>query len=258
MARLHLFHWKPEEATPRIEQLQRLGHEVEYVATVPTSFKALASAMPDAVVIDLSRLPSHGREVALAIRERKGTRGIPLVFVGGDPAKVERLRAQLPDATYASWRGIKGAVSRAMKRKVASPVVPSARAGGYSGTPLPRKLGIKANMKVAILGAPDGIEQTLGELPPGVVLRRDARGTRALTLWFTTSVGELRRRIDKLAAQVGDGGLWIAWPKKTSALATELTQADVRGAGLDAGLVDYKICAIDADWSALKFGNRRA
>ena len=257
MARLHLFHWKAEEAAERIERMERAGYEVEYDGAGSTSFKTLRKKIPDAVVIDLTRLPSHGREVALALRERKATRAVPLVFVGGEPAKVERMQALLPDATYASWRGIKGAVTRALKKKVASPVVPSARASGYSGTPLPRKLDIKANMKVALIGAPDGFENTLGELPAGVTLRRDARGTRALTLWFTISVGELRRRVDKLAAQVGDG-LWIAWPKKSSALATELTQADVREAGLSTGLVDYKICAIDADWSALKFGRRRS
>lgn len=257
MTRVRLIHWNATEAEERAERLRRAGFEPDADGFEPSSLRGLAEDPPAAVVIDLGRLPSHGREVALALRERKGTRGIPIVFVGGEAAKVERTRALLPDATYASWRGIKGALSKAIASPPAEPVVPSSRLAGYSGTPLPRKLGIKASMTVALLGAPEGFEQTLGELPEGVTLRTTARGKRELTLWFVTTTRELEAKVDRLAAAVGDGGLWIAWPKKGSALASDVTQSDVRRVGLGAGLVDFKICAIDANWSGLRFSRRK-
>ncbi len=258
VARVRLIHWNAEEAEARVEQLRRAGHEVEFGAFAPALLKQLARRSPEAVLVDLSRLPSHGREVALALRERKGTRGIPLVVVGGDPVEVDKLKALLPDAVYASWRGVRGALRKAIAKPPAEPVVPSSKLAGYSGTPLPKKLGIKASTRLALLDAPEGFTDTLGELPEGVAVRTNARAARDLTLWFVTSRRELERRVERLAAQVGDGGLWIIWPKKSSSLATDVAQSDVRKQGLGAGLVDYKICAVDADWSGLKFSRRKA
>ena len=128
---------------------------------------------------------------------------------------------------------------------------------GYSGTPLVKKLGIKPNAVVALVGAPEKFDKTLGALPEGVVLRTHARGRRNLTIWFAKSTADLKRRIKPMAAAVEKGGLWIAWPKKASGVLTDLTQHDVRSTGLAAGLVDYKICAIDDTWSGLLFARRK-
>ena len=127
---------------------------------------------------------------------------------------------------------------------------------GYSGTPLPQKLGIKPGSVVAVVAAPDGFEALLDPLPPGASLRADARGRPDLALWFVCSSRELRSdRIDRLA----DGRpLWIAWPKKTSGVETDLTESVVRQAGLARGLVDTKVCAIDETWSGLLFRRRVA
>ncbi|MGD8699278.1 MAG: hypothetical protein PVJ43_08315, partial [Gemmatimonadales bacterium] len=103
----------------------------------------------------------------------------------------------------------------------------------------------------------EGFEQTLGELPAGVVLRRQARGHCDLVVWFCKSQAELKRRVERLGELAGPGGLWIAWPKQASDISTDLTQAKVRATGLAAGLVDYKIAAIDATWSGLRFTRRR-
>jgi hypothetical protein len=134
---------------------------------------------------------------------------------------------------------------------------------GYSGTPLPKKLGIKPGMTVALLGAPEGFADTLGELPDGVRLARGRRGRCGLAIWFVRSAGELRRDVAWTAAFAGDGGLWIAWPKKSSPLAAGFGREEVREVGLGAGLVDFKVCAVDDDWAALRFaprhrGDRRA
>jgi hypothetical protein len=125
---------------------------------------------------------------------------------------------------------------------------------GYSGTPLPRKLGIREGSRVALVSAPDGFTRTLGRLPDGAVLRCDARTTNDVMVFFATRRRELERRFAKLAGRLEpDGGLWIAWPKKTSGVATDLTESVVREIGLAAGLVDNKVCAVDDIWSGLRF-----
>ncbi|MCB9896470.1 MAG: DUF3052 domain-containing protein [Planctomycetes bacterium] len=128
---------------------------------------------------------------------------------------------------------------------------------GYSGTPLPKKLGIKPGARVGLLGAPDDFERTLGSLPPDVSLVRRPRGACDLLLWFVTRHADLARGVTSLAQRTGRDGVWICWPKKASGVATDVTQDAVRALGLAHGLVDYKIAAIDATWSGLKFAVRK-
>jgi hypothetical protein len=127
----------------------------------------------------------------------------------------------------------------------------------YAGAPLVKKLGIKEDAVVALIGAPPGFPQTLGKLPDGVVLRPRAAGRCDLALWFVKSEKELKRRIERMTALAEKGGLWIVWPKKTSRVTSDLTQAVVRKIGLAAGLVDFKVCSVDATWTGLRFTRRR-
>lgn len=258
MARICLIHWKEHELAERVARLVRAGHEVDAWHEVDgaKALRTLGSSPPDALVIDLSRLPSHGREVGVALRAQKATRRIPLVFVEGAPEKVERVKAVLPDATFATWGTIRGAVTRARKRAPKDPVVPSSNLAAYAGTPLPRKLGIKPSSVVALVGAPRGFEKTLGALPKGVTLRHDARGASDLTLYFPPSAKALEGRIERLIPRAAKGGLWIVWSKKTSGVVSDLTQAVVRRIGLAAGLVDFKVCAVDETFSGLRFTQR--
>jgi hypothetical protein len=125
---------------------------------------------------------------------------------------------------------------------------------GYSGTPLARKLGIKPGARVALVRAPDGFEETLDPLPDGVRLRTQARSSQDVVLFFATRYSELERRFDGLAHAIApSGGLWIAWPKRTSNVATDLREGVVRELGLARGLVDNKVCAVDDVWSGLRF-----
>jgi hypothetical protein len=128
---------------------------------------------------------------------------------------------------------------------------------GYSGTPLPKKLGIAPGAVVALVNAPPGFERTLGELPTGAAVRRNVRGARDVTLWFVPSARELERRVAGVVKAAGGKRLWIAWPKKTSGVATDVAENGVRDAGLACGVVDVKVCAIDATWSGLLFVPRR-
>jgi hypothetical protein len=126
-------------------------------------------------------------------------------------------------------------------------------AAGDSGTPLPRKLGMKEGSRVAVLSAPDDFDATLGPLPDGVVVRRRLRGPLDVVVFFTTSRAKLERRIDALRAALDPAGrLWVAWPKRASGVATDVTENVVREIALAHRLVDNKVAAVDATWSGLQ------
>ena len=130
---------------------------------------------------------------------------------------------------------------------------------GYSGTPLPRKLGIKPEARLALVAAPEGFEAVLGELPPGVAVRRRLQGTFEVIVAFFLARRELERRLPACRDALDQaGGLWVAWPKRSSGVATDLGEGTVRELGLAAGLVDNKVCAIDETWSGLRFVYRLA
>lgn len=258
MHRIRLIHWNAAEAAERAARLPADEYQVNHAQLDTASLRELRANPPDALLIDLGRLPSHGRDVGAAMRQTRATRGTPLVFVDGDPAKVSRVRRLLPDAVYTDWLNIQPALRRAISNPPSTPVVPESGLAGYSGTPLPRKLGIKAGYAVATPGAPDDFQATLGVLPDDVVLRRRVQGRCDLVVWFVGSRRELRRRIQRYGARAGPGGLWICWPKKASGEQSDLSERVVRETGLSNGLVDYKIAAIDQTWSGLRFTRRKA
>ncbi|MEP7336159.1 MAG: hypothetical protein ABI977_00215 [Acidobacteriota bacterium] len=258
MARVRLIHWKAEEAAERIETLRAAGYEVEYEMLDGDGYRALRNNPPAAFVIDLTRLPSHGMEIGTGLRGFKATRHTPLVFVEGEPQKIERIKQILPDAIYTTWSKIRSALKAAIAKPPANPVKPESNLAGYSGTPLPKKLGIKPDSTVALINSPRNFETTLGELPEGVKFMTEAKGNPELIVWFIRMRIELLERIIEMRNLTGNGGLWIAWPKKASGVASDLTENIVRDTGLAVGLVDYKVCAIDATWSGLKFAVRKA
>src|SRR5262245_9024681 len=125
---------------------------------------------------------------------------------------------------------------------------------GYSDTPLAKKLGIKEKFRVALVGAPLGFRRELGDLPDGVSFVTSLEAQLDLILFFAKTQSELTRNFSRLAAKLTPAGmLWIAWPKKASGVATDLADYNVRQIGLDAGLVDTKVCAVNEVWSGLKF-----
>jgi hypothetical protein len=128
---------------------------------------------------------------------------------------------------------------------------------GYSGRPLAQKLGVKEGSTIVLLDPPEGIEETLAPLPAGVALRRGNRGKREMTIWFATSRGALERRFDQVARAVGEGTLWMAWPKGSSGVETDLDENAIRDLALSRGMVDSKVCAIDETWSGLRLTRRR-
>jgi hypothetical protein len=126
---------------------------------------------------------------------------------------------------------------------------------GYSGTPLPKKLGIKEGQRVAVLRAPTGFARTLGALPDGVALQQKLAGKQPfdVILAFVTRRTELERQLAPARKHMAqNGGFWVAWPKKASGVTTDVTEDVVRELALPTGLVDNKVCAIDETWSGLR------
>ena len=129
---------------------------------------------------------------------------------------------------------------------------------GYSGKPLVEKLGIEPDHRLIVLGAPAGYPAGLGTLPEGVTMSQRL-GAADVAILFTRASADLAKRFVPVVERLRPGGMfWVAWPKRASGEATDLTEDVVRRIGLAAGLVDVKVCAIDDTWSGLKFLRRRA
>jgi len=255
--RVRLIHWNREEAQGCVRLLKKGGFEVEFDSFSRDTLRRIGERLPDAIVIDLGRLPSQGRDIGLHIRKTKATRQLPLVFVGGLAEKGERIRQHFPAATFTTWDHIQPAIEQAIANPPVDPLVPESVFAGYKDTPLAKKLGIKDNSTVMLINAPEGVEGTLGKLPKHVQLKRAGEDPRDITLWFVRTQKELMQRIEEMIPFARDGGLWILWPKKRSGVESDVTQNIVRKVGLESGLVDYKISSFDEVWSGLRFTQRK-
>jgi hypothetical protein len=125
---------------------------------------------------------------------------------------------------------------------------------GYSGTPLPKKLGIKENFRVLLEAMPREVRADLQDSLSACELVKQPRGPIDFIMLFVKERSELKQRIAVLARQLAPAGmLWVSWPKKSSGVPCDLSENDVRGIGLATGLVDIKVCAVNDTWSGLKF-----
>jgi CheY-like chemotaxis protein len=257
VSRIVLVHWNEAEARERARAIAKHGHDVKTLCgSEKGALTAIRNSPPELFVINLSRLPSQGREVAGYFRRIKSTRQVPILFVDGDADRVARARQLIPDAEFAKSEEIKNAIKKAIQNAPRKPVVPGTMAG-YSGTPLPKKLGIREKSSVVLVNAPDRFERKLEPLPAGAEIRGEADGANVVLL-FVTSLAELARDFRPLAKALSQKvAFWIAWPKKASGVKTDVTENLLREFALDAGWVDYKVCAIDETWSGLCFARKK-
>ncbi|MBB5058488.1 hypothetical protein HDF16_003202 [Granulicella aggregans] len=254
--------------------LKQPGATVDSAPLVRTSAVVgeMANLNPAALVLDLDKLPSNSREIALMLRASKLARHIPILFAGklspdadgSLPDKFARLRSELPDIPYTTWPDAAKALGALLRSPATRPpIVPAQRT--YTAS-LPQKLGIlsvsdKSKPKpkqIALLAAPDEFPALLGDLPETVSFTTRIGANTHLAICFVRSLGDLPGLFDLLTYNLPEGAsAWVVYPKGAPKQQRELNENDVRKIGLASGLVDYKICSIDGNWSAIKFARRK-
>ncbi len=247
-ARVLVIHRDVAEATERASRLRVLGFDATGYPSLGTKgFRGIRQDPPQAILIDLTRLPSYGKAMGVLLRQHKSLASIPLVFVEGDPDKAAQVRAVLPDAVYTTWAKVAAAIGKAMRqapKAAAPPLLPD--------TPLLTKLGIGEDSAVAVLHPPDGFEL------PGVRTQKQVGEADVVMIFFRSSIA-LGRELPAVAGMMRKGRrVWVLWPKKASGKAGDLTMVRIREMASAFGLVDYKVCAVDETWSGMTLGKRRS
>lgn len=257
MKTVRLVHWNEDEGLERHQQLEALGFDAAFdFGDGLFVIRLIKSTLPDAVVIDLSRIPSHGRDIANSIRSAKYSRHIPIVFVDGEPEKVKKTKQLIPDATYTSWGRIKPALSKAIAKPVKNPVVPNHHLAWGKSTV--EKLGVNAGFKVAMLASPKGFVDTLKPWPAKVKFTARPETDADLYMAFSKSAHELQAHLIAMQPIRGKHTLWLLWPKKASGVKSDIDGNKVRNAGLASGWVDFKVCSVDETWSGLGFKRKKS
>jgi hypothetical protein len=248
LARVLVIHRDTAEAIERASRLRALGFDAApYLSLGAKGFRGIRQEPPHVILIDLTRLPSYGKAMGVLLRQQKSLRGIPLAFVEGDPEKAAQVRALLPDAVYTAWSKVEAAIRRAILQAPKEVLPPR-----DSGTPLLSKLGIDGQSRVAVLHAPEGFAL------PGVRTQKQVGEADVVMIFFRTSAA-LGRELPDLADMMRKGRrVWVLWPKKASGAPSDLSMPRIRKMASEVGLVDYKVCAVDATWSAMTLGKRRA
>jgi hypothetical protein len=257
MKTIKLLFWHDDIKT-KVASLRRRDLRIDTAPLLSTSgvVGELAHLNPAVLIFDLDKLPSKSREIALLLRSSKSARHIPLLFAGGVPEKMERIRNENPDASYTAWQEAPKTLAALLKHPPSTPAIAPPR--DFSATPLLKKLGIGANMQVTLIAAPDGFKELLGDLPASTTLLTRISPKTNLVLCFIRSLEDLAATLDLLTLWLPkQASVWVVHPKRTSKHHVDFNQNHVRDAALATGLVDYKVCSIDADWSALKFAHRR-
>jgi hypothetical protein len=248
--RVKVIHYEIAKAESLAVRLRREGIDAEAYTSLGTrGFRQLRENPPDAVVIDLMRMPSYGKAMGGMLRETKSTRAIPLVFLQGDPEKTARVRELLPDAQFAPLPRLPAAIARAVRKRNADPIVPQ------KDKPPAQKLQIRPGSKVWLIGAPEGFEKVLAPLPSGATVTRSGGGD--VVLLVAGSAATLGRELPRATKVLPDSWLWVVWPKRSSKSPANIALGDIMNACAALDLTAYKTCAIDPTWSAVVVSRRR-
>jgi len=256
MARIYLVHWHESELHDLAAPLLALGHDVHghFAPNKPPSWEGF---VVDVAAVSLERLPAHGREIADWIWSAKKRRHVPVVFVGGKPEKVAETKTRYPHAIFCAVAELGPVIEEVANGRLAAATESLMKSAEFakrpSATPLAKKLGVVAGSRFALVDAPQGFLGTLAA-PDGAIRKKDATPECDVVVLFARDAGRLSKSLKETRSRVGPkSSLWLAWPKRTSSLASDLSDEVVRQMGLRSGLVDVKVCAIDDDWSGLKF-----
>jgi CheY-like chemotaxis protein len=253
--RIRLMHWNKTEAQDYLDILKTAGYDVQYQEKfVPGLLRSFRESPPDAFLIDLGRLPSHGREIAIAIRQSRAIRQIPIVFCEGLEEKIEKVRMQLPDAAYCRRANLIATLRKVLAEPRREPITPVAMMGRYATRTTVQKLGITKGSTLLLIDPPRDWQKVLGSLPAGVtILDGSEHACPAVTLCFVHGLDGLRSTLSDVRGLAKSTKLWILWRKGGSARRGELTGEVVRESANELGLVDYKICSANEVWSGMLF-----
>jgi len=253
MPRVRLFHWKAAEAGALIERLRAAGHAVDYDERPQDSVREMRRRPPDVVVIDLSRLPSRGRDAAAWLRARKAMRHIPIVFVNGAEERVDAMRQSIPDAVYVSGAKLRSAVRQAAANRPADPIVPQTMMERYATRTAAQKLGIREDTTVAVIDPPRNFDIGVeGNVRISERYGAPDGAAADITLWFVHDAAACIEALPDMRKLAARTRLWIVWRK-----GSRVKQPFLRESAAAVGLVDYKICAVDRTWSAMLFARRK-
>ena len=210
--------------------------------------------LPDALVISLDRLPSHGRDIGYAFHKQKATRQVPLVYVGGDEDKIAKIRDLLPEASFTGWDRILATIHEAISNPAVTPPKPVRVV--ISEAPLHQKIGLKADMHIALMNAPAPLEKLVPGLPQGIrIYEQPAADEVAMTLWFVRSTDEFECDLPAIAAALGKKPrLWSFYQKgskKGFSWNGLLESAAIHR------LSQFKIMRLNDVWTGVAFGRSR-
>ncbi len=258
-ASVRVIHWNAEEAKPLIESIRGAGYETLYEhAGGPAVVQATRRPPhPAAIVIDMTRLPSHGREVGVALRNSKALRATPIIFVDGEGEKLEKTRERVPGACFCSRAQLARTLKKAIREAESTGELPRATAQMdlYRSRFTYEKLGVKPGSSLGVVDPPRDYLAALGPLPEGVDIVENPESPQNVTLWFTYELDPYLEALRRMRSLADRTRLWVAWRKGAK---NGLTQNSVRECAREVGLVDYKICAIDGNWSGMAFVRRKA
>ena len=251
MARIRLLHWNASEAGKYQSLLAAGGHTIEYDERFePRLLRQWRTQPPDVFVIDLSRLPAQGREIAIGLRQWPATRRVPIVFCDGAPEKVKKTRASLGDALYCEFSKLRTSIRKALAEPCAEATVPTPMMKRYAARTTAQKLGIAAGSTVSVIDPPRDYLTVLGDLPAGVQFTEDR--TASVALCFVYDLPTLQDRMSELRRLARTSKLWFCWRKGKTA-ASGLSGNSIRATAVALGLIDYKVCSLNAVWSGMLF-----
>jgi hypothetical protein len=193
--------------------------------------------------------------MAVWIRNRKSSRHLPIVFVDGEPEKVARVREVLPDAIYATCSTLGRALKAASKNRLSNPVIPPSAMERFQAKTAAQKLGIAAHSAVAVFDPPRDYSSVLGQMPEGVEFLEDPETPQKVTLWFIRDAESMIAAVRRMRALASGTKLWVLWPK---AQPNRFREGSIRELAIDNGLVDYKICSVNQQWSGILFARKKA
>jgi CheY-like chemotaxis protein len=253
MIRALVIHYHPGDAAELAARLRRDGFEPDVYPVVGSAgLGRIRDNPPDVAVIDLMRMPSYGRAMGALLRQQKSTRGIPLVFIQGDPGKTRLVRKLLPDAVFTSIARLAPSIEKAVAAPPREPLLPDP-----ARIPAAGKLRIREGNTICLVNAPPGFRTHLNPLPKAVRFQTSPADADIILL-FVKSSAQLGRELPRFATGIEPGrALWVLWPKKTSGVATDLTMPRIIEFCSTMALSIGRLCAVDKTWSALGISPRR-